>query len=519
MSWHYDRSSERIKDHVEGMGKIEVQKLTKVANLEDLLSETTCREIYGSHVYVDVPNFAALASQCTDNADETKRLAQGIHVFQREVSRIVERENMFDGVRVHFQGAKLHALFYRPIDNGKRLGTLAVLLQLVVRDFVMNVFNPAFPKLGSFRIAGGADIGSVIGTRNGMRGDRELLFLGAPANYAAKIVGSAGTLRISEEVYDVLPDDIAEHCTVSTATDPDGNPLYEIAELTSDEVVTLCATHGVEWSPEESRGRVDEDKRNFPLSSISVEDATVLIDWEVLSIRKNKRIVGASLFADVAGFTHYVDAQETAEDKEDALRVFHAIRREMSRVVRTDFDGLRVQYQGDRLQGLFHLPKDDESSIVTRAVEAAVGLQSSMSLTLPIHVPKAKSLSLAIGIDVGTTFVSKLGSHGHRDRICIGEAVECAAFCEERHCGGEIALTKRAYDVLHKDLQQFFVREEATGDYVAQGLTADKVERTRKASIYDAPAVHVKREAAGLSVTAAASGGSREVYPARSYAS
>jgi hypothetical protein len=42
---------------------------------------------------------------------------QGVHLYQREVARIVERAELFDGVRVHFQGARLHALFYRRINK------------------------------------------------------------------------------------------------------------------------------------------------------------------------------------------------------------------------------------------------------------------------------------------------------------------------------------------------------------------------------------------------------------------
>jgi hypothetical protein len=57
----------------------------------------------------------------------------------------------------------LHALFYRPIDNAKKLASRAVLLQLVLKDFVTTVFNPAFPDYDDFTTAGGADLGNAIG--------------------------------------------------------------------------------------------------------------------------------------------------------------------------------------------------------------------------------------------------------------------------------------------------------------------------------------------------------------------
>src|SRR5712691_605592 len=100
MSWHYQRSYDRIQKHLNDMGEIEVAKLTREADLEQLLSEITCRDIYGAHVYVQVPNFAHLASSGLYAQDDYKRLIQGVHIYQREVTRMVEG---LGGVFVHFQ--------------------------------------------------------------------------------------------------------------------------------------------------------------------------------------------------------------------------------------------------------------------------------------------------------------------------------------------------------------------------------------------------------------------------------
>src|SRR6266852_803527 len=137
MSWDKKRSLDRIHEHLDGMGEIEVKKLTREADLEQLLSETTCREIYGAHVYIQVSNFARLASDGLYAQDDYKRLIQGVHIYQREVTRIVEG---LGGTFVHFQGPKLHALFYRPIEDGEQLAVRAVLLQLVLKDFVKTIF-------------------------------------------------------------------------------------------------------------------------------------------------------------------------------------------------------------------------------------------------------------------------------------------------------------------------------------------------------------------------------------------
>ena len=139
------------------VGEIEIEKLVRDADLNSLLTETRCRTITGAHTYIPISNFPELASDDTYSADEYKRLIQGIHIYQREVSRIVESIEGIQGLRVHFQGPKLHALFYRPIDDAKDIARRVFFLMAVVRDFVEHVFNPAFPNYADFQVSGGAD--------------------------------------------------------------------------------------------------------------------------------------------------------------------------------------------------------------------------------------------------------------------------------------------------------------------------------------------------------------------------
>ena len=510
MSWDKKRSHDRIQKHLDGMEEIEVKKLTREADLEQLLSETTCRDIYGAHVYIQVPNFAHLASDGLYAQDDYKRLIQGVHIYQREVTHIVEN---LGGTLVHFQGPKLHAIFYRPIDNAKKLASRAVLLQLVLKDFVKTVFNPAFPDYDDFTIAGGADLGNAIGTMDGINGDRELLFLGAPANHAAKIISSAQRLRLTQDVYDALPDDLSALCFKT-----DDGP-YQLKPITCDDLDELLAAHGLTWNRDASASNVEDDKKHFPLKDIGYSSVEAPIDLDDLSISNNKRVLGASIFADVSGFTGYIDAATSEADKQAALRVFHAIRKETARVITGDFDGLRIQYQGDRIQGFFHLPQDDGDAIVKKVVEAAAGLQSSMESTLKACLPEASDLRLAIGIDLGTTLVSKLGARGQRDRICLGEAVEGAAQLEERSEGGQTTVSSQVHGLLPEYLCDRFPYSAKVQGYVATDLTAEQIERAAKAAeVYGVGApVFVRTGAAGVVVSGQDSAHARTIVPARPY--
>lgn len=512
MGWDIERSRERIKKHLDGLGTIEIEKLVKEADLDSLLTETCCREIFGAHVYVPVSNFARLASQITTDTDY-RRLIQALHIYQREVSRLVEDAESYDGVRVHFQGSKLHALFYRPIDDAKELSTRALLIQLIIRDFVHNVFNPVFPNFDNLVVSGGADIGSVIGTRNGPKADRELLFIGSAANRAAKIIRGHGYLRVSDRLYDVLPRTLQERCKV-VADRGD----YRIELVEGEALSELVEEHGHTWNPKQSAERVEADKIAFPLKDIEYSSAVERIDFDQLSIRNNKKADAASVFADVSGFTAYVESAGNRNEQRAALRVFHAIRKELATVTKSDFSGVRVQFQGDRLQGLFHLPKDDHAAISQDAVESAAGLHASMELTLKEALPEASPLHLAIGIDRGATLASKLGTRGHRDRICLGHYVEEAAEHEERCNAGETGIGETIHKHLPKEVQDVFAWSDDARCYVANGLTVQKLARLHRAAAYErAETVTVTSSVAGTTIGSGGTASGRQVVPARSY--
>jgi len=494
------------------MGEIDVAPLRKEANLEQLLSETTCRDIYGAHVYIHISNFSHLASVKDSTENYYKRLIQAVHIYERAITRIVTD---LGGVLIHFQGPKLHALFYRPIEQGEQLATRAVLLQLILKDFVKTIFNPAFPDGEDFTIAGGADLGNAIGTMDGMNGDRELLFLGSPANHAAKIISSAHRLRLTPHLYDALPNDLKALC-IQTDDGP-----YQVQSVPSTTLDTLLNTHGLTWNRARSARQIQNDKEQFPLEAIRYSAAEAPIDLDQLSIFNNKRVCAASIFADISGFTRYIDTATSREEMQMALKVFHVIRKETARIITTDFDGLRIQYQGDRIQGLFHLPQDQEKTIVKKVVEAAIGLQSAMEYPLKACLPQAKDLRLAIGIDIGTTLVSQLGARGQRDRICLGEAVERAAQFEERSAGGQIAISTTMSLLLPNELTSHFHYSATVQGYASTDLTAEKVARTARASIYqNQTPVFLHANARGLLISnTAQSNQATPISPSQRYAS
>jgi class 3 adenylate cyclase len=476
MSWNYFTSLNEVQQHIRRMAS----KSIKISPLnEDLdqatLSEFQCKRVYGAHVYVSIPAFARLASRVydTEGMESYQELTRAIHLYQQEVFRIV---SLFEGYLVHFQGSKLHAILYKPFGDGTTIAMRAILLQLVLHDFLRRVFHYVFPCYQLLTGASGTDIGKTIATVNGQRNDRELLFIGSPANYAAKIINPDDQMpRLTQNIYRLLPKEVRNLCVRVQDKEAVPTEVYRIRPIEHSEFVRLLRSYDIAWKPEVSTNILTQAKWNISLARIAHRSEHRLIDLDELTIYNNRRILAASLFADISGFTKYVERHEHTNTQDEAIRVLHAIRREMSRVVSDhssdDYGGLHIQFQGDRIQALFHLPRGNWPALARQAVDTAIGLQSSMETTLKPCLPtQAATLHLAIGIDIGATLVSRLGVRQRRDPICLGRAVECAALLEEACQGQQVAVTRRVRQALPPTLRQHFKHNRQVQGYIATDL-------------------------------------------------
>jgi hypothetical protein len=365
MSWDETRSRERIAAHLESMGQISIEDLGRQADLEALLTETRCRRIAGAHAYSEISNFPSIVS--TASGEALQEAVRALHIWQRRTVAIIE--SVFDGVFVHFQGPRMHALIYRPYDTEAQ-ATRAVLLLLVLDDLAQSQFNARFSTLADFQLRSGCDIGTVVGTRNGVNGDRELLFVGDPANWAAKIIAGRRRITVTQRIVDALPNDIAQYVDAENEGDP------RVISCTSSELAALLWKFGFAYDGPAHGDAIDNDLDALPLDEVKISGARTIVDFDSLSVRDNKLINAASIFGDIDGFTSYVAAADAESDDSivEALRVFAVIRKELARVVKRDYDGVRVQYQGDRTQAMVHLPEGDGTGIAEEAVRIAAAI-------------------------------------------------------------------------------------------------------------------------------------------------
>lgn len=460
MAWDFENSRDRATGHYESTEGTEVADVAQKTDFESI-SLTSPRRVTGTHVYVDVANFnSILRSGRVDDAEMLRLL----HLWNREVSKIVKD---FDATKVHFQGPRLHALAYRPVGDPAWMVGKAVLLACACQAAVA-AFNDVIGLVdNTWKVAAGLDHGIVTATRNGTKGDRELLFLGSAANEAAHLLGSAG-IRITSEVETLLPTDFDTY--VERAGD------HRVVKMSASQVEEVAASQGWSWTYDATVKRLEEAVAKRPVGYIKPSTPTLKINKTDLRPSNTKRIDAVSLFADVDGFTQYIEEAAVADpDLVEAVRIFHTIRSEDRDSAVVDFDALRVQYQGDRMQALVYWPMSDEEALAVRAVHVAAALTSVASQVIPEVVDTDPETPLAIGMALGEVLVSKIGEHNNRDMVAVGASVAAAANIQGRLTGGQIGVDSALHNALPQWLRDEFAWSATAAAYVATDLTYETI--------------------------------------------
>jgi class 3 adenylate cyclase len=464
MSWSYEKSVTRGEAALDLVGEVTVTPIVRETDF-DTIGLANPRTVTGAHLYVDVTNYTDLLGDDFDAGADTDLLRQ-LHIFAREGSRIVEPG--FGAVKIHYQGARLHAVSYRPVGDDKEIVAATVLLAAAVRRYTEQ-FNDALGLSGTRRwaTAGAIDFGDAVATRNGAKGDRELMFLGSPANHAAKLLDTGW--RLSAAAVALLPADIAAYVTV------DETGVGVIEDIDDDTLAGLTRDRGLSWNAADIAEQLAAAADSFPVGCATITSVTNTIDKDTLGLSNSKETDAVSLFADVDGFTAYIDEAAEQDTLDAAVQAFHVIRKELRDIVKCDYDGIRIQYHGDRIQSLHYLPIGDPAEMALTAVRAAAAMTSAAATSLPDVLGAERVRPLAIGLDTGLTLVSKLGEHGDRDVVALAPTTAGAARIQTSLEGGQIGVSARLYDLLPDWLQPAFRLDPARDCYVADDLDHDSL--------------------------------------------
>lgn len=439
-TWSQDRAAKRIQKKIESLSidDIEIRNYVRDTDLGSLPNHVAYR-VDGVHVYADILNLDEML-QVTQVEGETchRRVLRFLNLQYRAAARILNNE---DVLLIDFHNQRLHAVVAKPYgDEAARVHKAIALAQLLI-DVLALTGEDADHPAAKLRV--GIDSGEALAVNNGRRGHREPLFLGEPANQAAK--RSCG----GNDPGAYLTNRARNAVGLSTVKDENASSLTAAEIAVSQKAAPLTSTvDGVvkAWKADLDANPIGK----FEFSGHTPPFAD--LDLETLSAKNSRRQDAATMYADIDGFTKYVAANiDDDENAKHVVRSLRVLRSELDAVLHEDFKGRKVRFIGDCVHGLLvegTAQTTDIEATISTMVLCAAGMRSSFDLAvakLKEAGTDASSLGLQIGVEYGPTTATRLGIKGGLIRCSVSRATLAAEAEQARCTGSETAIGEVTY--------------------------------------------------------------------------
>lgn len=477
MSWNYSRARERVARSLQEAPAISVQRFR-----EDYLVEMrqrnasmgiqdsaqpTIRDLRPGQaivvdtvqIYVNVINYEDMRlDQGRETPESHARALSFLHLHYAALDRASEG---FGAQRVDFHGPRMHTVMLQSaatdvasqqalVEQALRLARRTIAIsEAATRDIARASTSPVF------RI--GIDIGTCVAVDSGRGDEREPLFIGGAANHAAKLAeGDRGGIYVSDRVRMLFGLSQKGGLLLERSSPLEGRELSIMAQSRLNEDSLAADTETVRDTIRGHRdATIGMNGFNFhhhtpPLRSI---------DYASLRPSNGIRMPLVSIFADLDGYTRYVDEATAAGNVHDPVRDLHVIRAELNAVIQDDFDGRKVRFVGDCIHGLIAVGNStstDASGSVERATVCAGALRSSFEVAQEF-LPSARRLGLAIGYELGATPISRIGIRGDRAvRVASSNATLSSELCQRLCTGQQTMIGERAFAAASDDTRALF---------------------------------------------------------------
>jgi adenylate cyclase len=186
-------------------------------------------------------------------------------------------------------------------------------------------------------------------------------------------------------------------------------------------------------------------------------EAIVSSDDEAI-LRSHRREV-AMLFADIRGWTSFVDAVEP-EELMRVLREFHGV---VGGLVRR-FDATVGFLEGDGVQLFFNDPVEVPDAAL-RAVRLACALRDEMAELIPQWRKRGHELDVGAGIALGYATCGEVGFEGRSDYAAIGAVTNLASRLADEAAGGQVLIAQRLLAEVEEHLDV-----EPVGEFTLKGF-------------------------------------------------
>jgi adenylate cyclase len=159
-----------------------------------------------------------------------------------------------------------------------------------------------------------------------------------------------------------------------------------------------------------------------------------------------ERTTITTLFADVRGYTSFSESLPP-EQLVSILNLYLAAAAETVLAQ----EGTLDKFVGDAVMAIFNAPIQ-QSDHTLRAVRAAIGMKDAL---IRVHrkLPKRFWLNFGVGIHYGEAVLGLVGSEKRVDYTAIGDSVNTAKRIQENAAGGQILISKAAYDRVQKNVK------------------------------------------------------------------
>lgn len=452
MSWRYQTAQQRIQKLIADAPEVEVQGffdeyLPLYEEQRAVLMAEGAREtpplfalpkgkavvVDTVQIYVAITNYDEYRMEegRETEASHTKAL-KFLHLHYSACDRVIENGPT---QRVDFHGGRMHAVILGSTQDGVTSETIAEAFAFV-RDlrYVAEQANKQLADGGfSARFRIGIDTGPCVAINNGTGLEQEPMFLGSPANHAAKLAdGHEPGLYVSDRVRAKLSQPelgslLETRLELNTATFDQilaSRDTMEGIALGLDKAPRNLETLLMEWRSEIQSSTV-QDPTNPEFNFHYKEPPLSEIEFDKLYPSNSIRMPLASIYADISGFTDYVDHAISQGEIADAVKALYVIREEFQHVVQDDFGGRKVRFIGDCIHALIaEGSKDgtDTKESLLEAAKCAGGIRSSFSLCREA-LDGTEELGLAIGVEFGETPISRIGIRGDRSvRVASSKA-------------------------------------------------------------------------------------------------
>lgn len=411
----------------------------------------------GVHVYVQLIDYHSVLTDAHREREERyMRALKFLHTHYSATDQVVVE---YQVQRVDYHGPRLHAVVATPTGNSNELQRVkkALDFSMAMKRMIEVTGDKVLGGEFKTRVRVGIDTGMAVAVNSGRGDEPEPLFLGNPANYAAKLAdGVEAGIFLSDRVRAVLG-----MSRMGGLPGQKGSPFLQdrtavnfVSRTMSDQRIETLA-EGVK-SAVEPQVRAAEfrfHRHEPPLASIKYADLmpSNTIYMEMLSV-----------FADIDGFTAYVQRCIDTGNVKELVSNLHVIRKELAAVLKSDFGGRKVRFIGDCLHGLVAegtLRETDPAATIETSVLCAGAMRSSFELCQK-KLPGIADLGLAIGMEYGSTPVTRLGTRGDLSvRCATSRAVSESERLQSELDGDQTALGSRAMSKAPHRVKTLFDRQ------------------------------------------------------------